>query len=136
LNVNTDAEEQASRNEADFEDFRMFVGMSILAVPAVAVMAIIIIFFVTAILHVGFPSLPFGTEGFAWLWINGPVVGAAIWGYRHQRLPLPRNRWINGPRAQRLSIAIALASFGSFILPYVLGSAFRTVWNLILGRQW
>lgn len=114
----------------------MFVGMSVLAVPAVALMAIIVIFFLTAVLRVGFPKLPFGTESFAWLWVNGALIGVAIWGYRHQRLPLPRNRWIDGPKAQRLSIALALASFGSFVLPFVLGSAFRTIWNLIAQRQW
>ncbi len=132
----SDPDEINARNETDFENFRMFVGMSVLAVPAVALMAVIIIFFVTAIARIRFPSLPFGAEGFAWLWVNGALIGVAIWGYRHKRLPLPRNRWIDGPKAQRLSIALALAAFGSFILPYVLGSAFRMIWSLIVGRQW
>jgi hypothetical protein len=80
------------------------------------------------------PAFLHGERVVAWLWVNGGLLGLAVWFWRKGRVPVADGKWLAGTRARGLVLLWLAASLAWFLLPAFLGD----LWNALsgLGGGW
>jgi hypothetical protein len=121
LSLDPDAE----REEQD--EAHAFARLGGAAVPVAVVHLLLIFLVLQSAFGFELPRVLHADRVIAWLWVNGAGLALGAWLWRKGRVPVGKGQWLRGRRARAGVLLWLGLSLAWFLLPALLGDAWRAV---------